>query len=131
MAEDQKSGQLVRRADGTFVKGQSGNPLGRPKGSKNKISEIKLLTEQAVRSGRLEDMISVCEQIIAQAMDGDSRSQKMVWDAMISKASSVEDKAAGTKQQIEIGVMNVERPRATPIEGEIIDVETHEENDNG
>lgn len=131
MAEDKASGQLVRRADGTFVKGQSGNPLGRPKGSKNKITEIKLLTEQAVRAGRLEDMIEVCQMIVAQALDGDSRSQKMVWDAMISKASSTEDKAAGTKQQIEIGVMNVDRPQAKPIEGDVIDVDINEDNDNG
>jgi len=127
-----ESGKLVRRADGTFVKGVSGNPDGRPKGSKNKITEIKLLTEQAVRSKRLEDMIEVCELIIAQARDGDSRSQKMVWDAMMSKASSTEDKAAGTKQQIEIGVMNVDRKDyAKPIEGDVIDVEINEDNENG
>jgi len=113
-----ESGKLVRRADGTFVKGQSGNPKGRPKGSKNQITEIKLLTEQAVRSGRLEDMIRVCETIVEDALDGDVRAKKMVWDAMMSKASSTEDKAAGTKQKIEIGVMNVDKPNV--IEGEIV-----------
>jgi hypothetical protein len=113
-----ESGNMVRRANGTFVAGQSGNPAGRPKGSKNKITEIKLLTEQAVRSGNLEDMIAVCQQIIGKAMEGDARAEKMVWDAMMSKASSTEDKAAGTKQKIEIGVMNVDQPNV--IEGEVV-----------
>ena len=119
-----ESGELVRRSDGTFSKGVSGNPLGRPKGSKNKITEVKLLTEQAVRSGRMEDMIAVCEKVIEEALDGNPRAQKMVWDAMMSKASASDDKTAGSKQKIEIGVMNVDRPNV--IEGEIIDVETEE-----
>jgi hypothetical protein len=113
-----EKGKLVRTATGQFVAGQSGNPAGRPKGSKNKITEIKLLTEQAVRSGRLEDMVRVCENIIEDALDGDVRAKKMVWDAMMSKASSTEDKAAGTRQKIEIGVMHVDQPNV--IEGEIV-----------
>ncbi len=119
-------GTLVRSSNGQFVAGQSGNPKGRPKGSKNKISELKLLTEQAVRSGNLEDMISVCQQIIGKALDGDSRAEKMVWDAMMSKASQTEDKTAGKKQKIEVGVMNVTQESPSIIEGEIIDVDTED-----
>lgn len=51
-----------------FQKGQSGNPAGRPKGSKNAISIIKLQLEGELRARMRPHMHGVLEEIIRQAL---------------------------------------------------------------
>jgi hypothetical protein len=101
----------------------SGNLVGRPKGSKNAITVQKLMLEEAVRGSQSEDMGKVCALIIKQALEGDKPSQKLVWDANMSKQNLTEDKAAGKKQSITVHTMNV---RGEDIQGEFEDV-TEEE----
>lgn len=86
---------------GQFPEGVSGNPKGRPKGSKNKITLLKLMAEQAVRENNQTDMEAVCSLIVAQAMDGDRASQKLVWASVVSNGIS-DDKSAAEKVQISI-----------------------------
>ena len=64
---------------GRFLEGHK--PKGRPKGSKNKVTLLKLMAEEAIRGDNADDMLKVAQLVIAQAMEGDSRSQKLVWDA--------------------------------------------------
>lgn len=106
MTDDTK-GELVRTAEGQFVKGVSGNPLGRPKGSKNKITVLKMAAEEAAREDSLEDMLRVAKLIVQQALEGDRASQKLVWDAVISKGGSSDDKDVKTNQRIQVHTMNV------------------------
>jgi hypothetical protein len=51
-----------------FQKGQSGNPAGRPKGSKNAISLIKIQMEGELRARMRKDMPAVIDEMIRQAM---------------------------------------------------------------
>lgn len=96
--------EIVERDDsGRFL--TSGNPNGRPKGSKNRVTLLKLMAEEAVREKSTEDMLRVAELVIRQAMDGDTKSQKLVWDAIMSKGSS-DDKTQG-KEKVEINIGGV------------------------
>jgi len=104
---------LQRTATGQFVRGNQEG--GRPKGAKNKITLLKLELEESVRSGSADDMQKVLQLIVKQALKGDHGSQKLVWDATMSKQAIAEDKAAGNKQQITVHTMNV---RKDDIEGE-------------
>ena len=117
-------GDLVRNSKGMFVKGVSGNPDGRPKGSKNAITIHKLMVEEAFRDAEGADIAKVLAMIVKQALSGDKNSQKLVWDAAVSKQTLSEDKQAGTKQQITVHTMNVKGENI--IEGEFTD-ETNEE----
>jgi hypothetical protein len=102
-----KEGQLVRNAEGQFVEGVSGNPLGRPKGSKNRITLLKMQTEEAWRARNQNRLDTVLDLILQDALDGDKGARKMIFDAIISKANVQEDKAAGQKQEIKVHRMVV------------------------
>lgn len=121
-----ESGQLTRTKNGRYVKGQSGNPAGRPKGSKNIITVQKLMLEEAFRYSTEEDMGKVLALVVKQALTGDKAAQKLVWDACVSKQNFGEDKTAGTKQQINVTTMNVTQERV--VEGEFnVEEDTTEE----
>lgn len=59
-----------------FQKGQSGNPAGRPLGSKNKAN---LIADQLF----LEDLQSICESVIAQARSGNIQAAKIIFDRLL------------------------------------------------
>jgi len=113
-------GNLVRNKKGQFVKGVSGNALGRPKGSKNIITVQKLMVEEAFRAGSEDDLLEVLHLIVKQAKKGDKPSQKLIWDANVSKQNLAEEKSAGEKAKIMVKTMNITQEAA--IEGEFIDV---------
>ena len=118
MTEEAKSGELVRNKEGQFVKGVSGNPAGRPKGSKNKITFLKLATEEAWRERNQDRLDTVLDMILDAALDGDKAARKMIFDALISKAAHSEDKSGGNKQQITVHRMVVSKGENTSEEGD-------------
>lgn len=101
------SGELIRNENGQFVEGKSGNPKGRPKGSKNRITVLKMATEEAWRDRNQKTLDLVLDMILQDALDGDKGARKMIFDAVISKANVPEDKSAGQKQQITVHRMNI------------------------
>lgn len=105
--QGEKEGKLIRTAEGQFIQGSSGNPGGRPKGSKNKVTLLKLQAEEAFRGRNQHAIDAVLDDILHAALDGDKSARKMVWDACMSKAAVAEDKAAGGKQSITVHRMNV------------------------
>lgn len=104
-----KEGKLVRNAEGQFVEGHSGNPLGRPKGSKNRITLLKMQTEEAWRDRNQARLDTVLDMILQDALDGDKGARKMIFDAVISKANVQEDKTAGQTQKITVHRMEVKQ----------------------
>lgn len=107
MTEEAKSGQLIRNNEGKWLKGQSGNPAGRPRGSKNRITLLKMATEEAWRDRNSDKLDMLLDMIVSDAMDGDKSARKMIFDALISKANMSEDKAAGDAQKITVHRMVV------------------------
>ena len=106
---DDKSGTLPRTVEGQFIAGVSGNPNGRPKGSKNRITLLKMATEEAWRERNQDRLDAVLDLILADALDGDKGARKMVFDAIVSKANVAEDKAAGERQTIKVHKMIVNK----------------------
>jgi hypothetical protein len=111
---EEKSGKLVRKADGQWVEGTSGNPKGRPKGSKNRITLLKMQTEEAFRDRNQARLDTVLDLILQDALDGDKAARKMIFDAVISKANVQEDKSAGQKQTITVHRMEVVKGDKAP-----------------
>jgi hypothetical protein len=123
-----ESGQLTkRRKDGTFMKGTSGNPKGRPEGSKNVITLQKLALEEAFRESLGDDMADVLSLIVKQALDGHGASQKLIWDANVSKQNISDDKSAGVKQEIRVRTMNINR--GDVVDGDFTEVSEDKEDE--
>lgn len=100
-----------RDESGRFV--TSGNPKGRPKGSKNRVTLLKLMAEEAVREGGTEKMLEVAELIIEQALSGDSKSQQLVWNAIMSKGSA--DDKTQAKERVEINIGGITPPEVKQV----------------
>ena len=93
---------------------------GRQKGTKNKITLLKLAVEESVRDRNRERMIEVCNTIIDQALDGDRASQKLVWQSVVS--NGVSDEVAA-KEKVTISI----NAAAPPTEKVVIDQEKEED----
>ena len=59
-----------------FVKGQSGNPNGRPEGSRNRAT----ILAQALFDGQAEELIQKCIQM---ALDGDSTAMRLCIERLV------------------------------------------------
>ena len=70
----------ARKADGTFQKGHSGNPKGRPKRS----TEEKYLTALS-RRVTLKEWRTVCDTAIARAKAGDGQARQWLSDYLMGK----------------------------------------------
>lgn len=88
-------------------KSQNLSAGGRPKGSKNKITLLKLMTEEAVRSRHLDSMLEVCGKIIEDALKGDRDCRKLVWQSIMSKSGSDQTTSSGEAPTI---VVKTDRP---------------------
>jgi hypothetical protein len=105
----------TRDEEGKFLPGQSGNPLGRPVGSKNKVTLLKIMGEEAVRDNNFDDMLKVCAQTVKEALAGDKQARKMVWETMTSKGIQEQSAAA---EKVTITINDVHTPKSVVIEGE-------------
>lgn len=88
-------GELVRNPDGTFPKGVSGNPAGRPPSKKNQITNLKQDLEIAIRENvQAEEIGKIVQKMIDLAKDGSVGAAKLVLDKTVSNAKDVEDTKA-------------------------------------
>lgn len=99
-------GDVVERdADGRFMKGESGNPNGRPKGKKNEITELKQSMEIALRKHVSVDKIKgIIDAMVLEALDGSVGAAKLILDKVLSNArdsEDVQDHSGGIKIIIE------------------------------
>jgi len=105
-----------RNEDGRFAVGNRG----RPKGSKNRITIMKLMMEEAYRERNAEKIAEILDQVVEDALNGDKSARKLIWESQVSKAPNTEQKEAGGENpQILIKHMEVTKTEG----GEVIDIE--------
>lgn len=89
-----------------WAKGQSGNPNGRPKGSKNAISLIKLQVEGESRARMKGQMPEIIDKIMDMALKGDKEMLKLVYKSWVSGTVASDEEAPKEKIQIVIGKLD-------------------------
>ena len=95
--------------------GESGNPAGRPPGTRNKLITLRQKIELAVREGMSADRLS---RIIAKMADmaekGDVKAARLILDKFISSAGGDEDEAEKTQGGITIRIENATFAKTQP-----------------
>jgi hypothetical protein len=83
----------IKRVQGRFAPGQSGNPAGRPKGKKNQITELKQDLEIAVRKQMSSAKIAqIVEKLYDLALnEGHVGAAKLLLDKTVSNAKDGEE----------------------------------------
>lgn len=89
-----------KQVDARFQKGKSGNPAGRPKGSKNKLTLMRLALETDLRTQLRHDASEILQKAIEMAKAGDQAMIKLLVDKMIPTVKSSEDEPTKEKVQI-------------------------------
>lgn len=100
---------------------------GRPKGSKNRITVLKLMMEESVRSGSANKIKKVLEDIIEDALAGDRDCRKLVWQSVMSKSGFDQNTPSGAVPEI---VIRSEKPPEIRTV-QVIDADYNEEKSNG
>lgn len=125
----EKAPDIPRNPDGSFKKGHSGNPAGRPKGSKNAITLLRREVELALRQRTSQSMQDIVDKAIEMALEGHPGMIKLLLDHHLSKASEDEGPA---KERLSINIntesIGVEKD-VTPQKNQttIEDAQYHEE----
>ena len=89
--------------------GQSGNPKGRPKGSKNKLSLLREAVLESAENIVLSNFEDIVQATVELAKQGDATALKIVWDRIIPAKRTVEDKVEGEdKMNISISIVGME-----------------------
>jgi hypothetical protein len=120
---------VVRDDTGKFLEGVSGNPAGRPPGTRNKLVSIKQKLELAVREGMSKDkLVRIINKMADMAIDGDVKAARLIFDKFISSASSSEDtedqgnESKGITIRIENATFAKTTTQSTPIDAEFKEI---------
>lgn len=114
----------MKVVDTKFKPGTSGNPAGRPKGSKNQITLLKQSLELALREDLQHDMPAVLQKAMELALGGNTTMIKLLVELHMSKSSNDDTAKGGERVAIQI---NSQAPQVV----EVIDLkpETQPEED--
>ena len=83
-----------------FQKGRSGNPAGRPKGAKNRVTLMKVALELDLRTRLKHDAQEILDKAISMAKSGDQAMIKLLIDKMIPTSKAIDDEP--TKERVQV-----------------------------
>jgi hypothetical protein len=103
--------------------GQSGNPAGRPKGAKNKVTLMKIALEGELRTQLGPHMASILAKAIDMANKGDASMIKLLVDKTIPTTKASDEEASDKEKiVIQIGRLPERADESIPINAESVEV---------
>lgn len=121
MTQEKKTEVIVKK-DTRFKKGQSGNPAGRPKGSKNRTTLIKQAIEGQLVEELSQEAVVVMKKAIEMAKKGDQAMIKLVIERVLPlrRATDDDDRHATPAVNIVVNTLTG-KDEGNIIEGEVED----------
>lgn len=113
-----------RDEHGRFVKGVSGNPAGRLKGTKNKITLARLMLEDQLREMLTDKGPKLMHKAIRMALKGDDKVMRVLLDKMLATPKG-DDSDNATDRDVKVIIQNLTDPRLVNrpvIEGQSITI---------
>ena len=121
-------------SDTRFKPGQSGNPDGRPKGSKNKITLLKESLELALRETSENHMKDILLTAINMAKAGDGSMIKLRLELHLSKGTTQDNSKGAEKVQINVSGLQpteIKKETVVPLDEAVLLLASTEEKSNG
>jgi len=116
--------EVIRSPSGQFAPGQSGNPKGRPKGKRNRITELNEDMELALREGANPEVVkAIIASMAAEAMEGNVQAAKLILDKFMPNVKVAQEHGEDNPEII-IKIENLTQAEVTIEPGEVIE---HEE----
>lgn len=125
MSEAEQTAPVRCPETGRFL--TSGNPKGRPPGSRNRANLVKEFIEEKLTNELEDEAVQVLHVAIRKAKDGDNAMIKLLLGDMLSTArgpAQVEDEGSG---KITVTINNMTRDAEQEVEGVTIEQEEHPE----
>jgi hypothetical protein len=126
-------GELVRDGKGRFIAGQSGNPAGRPKGTRNQITQLRENTELALRDymsspENARKAIKAMDALFEQAAQGEIAAMKLLFDKVLPNVrAGADDGGTESQKPVAIQIINQTSDKATsPVKITTIDEDGNE-----
>lgn len=134
--ESTNKGKEVQKKDTKWKKGVSGNPNGRPKGTKNRTTELQLLIQEKLLNDLEEEAKEILYIALQKAKSGDRVLLKFFLERFLPAASVNLQGGDPTNNQLQIIISpmeptNVSAKPITPTQGEVIDAEVLPQEDEG
>jgi|OM-RGC.v1.027431085 hypothetical protein len=98
---EERDTQEIRRVEGKFAKGVSGNPSGRPKNSKNKLTLLRQSLELQLREQVAPFMPDIIAKAAEMAKKGDRSMIKLLTELHMSKSAP---EATEAREKLEIHI---------------------------
>lgn len=123
-----------RDIDGTYLKGVSGNPAGRPAGSKNIQRQLEdAVREYIVHPDRIRRVRKVLDRLLQKAEDGHVGAAKLLLDKIVPNATpeGEEERDANRNTyvfRIENATFAAPKPPTQVIEAEVVEIKSEESN---
>lgn len=122
--------QLTRNTLGQFVRGVSGNPAGRERGSKNRATLIRHAMEESLLRGVSEDFEAIMAEAISLAKSGNEAMIRLLLGDLLKGArggDGDENDPLRNAKSVHVSITqylgNQEKPAAATVDGEFETVE--------
>lgn len=110
--ENTGQNQAIRNEKGQFVPGVSGNPAGKPPGTKHMSTLLEEAIKKVAEGSDDPEDLQIVKALIKKAKSGDISAIKEIWDRLEGKAAqSLDVKSDGT---LTINVVNYSGDHDTP-----------------
>lgn len=112
-----------RDEKGRFPAGTSGNPAGRAKGTKNRITLARLLLEEQLRTQLTTNGPAILKKAIEMSLEGDQKVMRVLLDKILATPRG-DDNESARDTEVRVIVQNLTSgaPSATKVEAKHVDL---------